>query len=220
MSSSKQSASRSAILWTLVLAFLLSTTVKCSTLKRIGPDRFEQVLDKKPIAFVLFYDPRCWHCKQLIAKLKELKHDLQDNKVAIYLMNCRNHPRYIRDYDLKYFPSLSFFKEGELETIMPSHRAESVEGVAKWVNNKAGGHLTFKNHNTELARVSSGTCLISDLSTWFPEGHVSIMNRDLKYGTVAALALRGSSPVHSLDDHSVSLKTLSSAPSNPERLQV
>lgn len=220
MTSSKQSACQKLVLYTLVVAFLVSTTVKCSALKNIGPDRFEKLLEKKPFAFVLFYDPRCWHCKQLIAKLKELKHDLKDNKVAIYLMNCRNHPTYIRDYNLKYFPALSLFKEGELDTIMPSHQSESVNGVAKWVNNKAGGHLTFNNHHTELARTNSGSCLISDLSTWFPEGHVSILDRDVKYGTVAALALRGSQPVQSLNEQPSGLQTLSNAPSHPERLQV
>ena len=202
----------------LALTFLVQ--INCSGLKRIGPDRFERLMESKPAMFVLFYDPRCWHCKQLLARLRALREDLQMNKMPVYMMNCRNNPRYIEDYNLKYFPALSFFKGGELRQIMPSFRSESVNGVAKWLNNRVGGKLKFENHNTELSRVSSGTCLISDFNTWFPKDHVSLLDRDLKYGTFAALALRGSLPVETNLAQKSSMKTLSDAPSKASTLNV
>ena len=99
----------SLVLGTLFL--LASFQSALTALADIDPKTLDNVMIKDKDFFVLFYDPRCAHCKEVTPRIDVIQANWTFKRVKIYRVNCRDYPAEIMRWRFSFFPAFIHFHE-------------------------------------------------------------------------------------------------------------
>lgn len=175
------------------LFFCLLALAQISTAKvlKIRPSEFKSKIINQNEAFVLFYSPDCPHCHELLHRMKHLAQLRETEPVKAFKMNCKAHPEYITKYDLLYYPSFAYFKNGEMKSIMPAERSSSPSDVASWIDSQTD---KLSDRLKSLAKSTNMKSIKSQQKVHLRENKATMLSFTqsvIEYNTLSAKALSG-----------------------------
>lgn len=114
---------------------------KDSDVVQLTDDNFNAWMGKNVPWVVEFYAPWCSHCKQLAGQWKALASALK-GYVKVGAIDATVERRLAQQYEVKYYPTIKVFINGQVEEYLGAHTAEAIGKFAinklKQVSNQVG----------------------------------------------------------------------------------
>jgi len=99
-----------------------------SEVVHLTDDTFEEFMTENPSVLVMFYAPWCGHCKRakphFVSAAAKMKEDGVSGKLAA--VDCTVHTKLSRRFEVKGFPTIKYFKDGQLAFDVGDAREEAV----------------------------------------------------------------------------------------------
>ncbi|XP_035828844.1 thioredoxin domain-containing protein 5 homolog [Aplysia californica] len=108
---------------------------------------FKAQLKASSLIFIKFFAPWCGHCKRLAPTWDELAKHFADEEVAIAKVDCTQHKSVCDDYQVRGYPTLKMFRDGEVVNDYRGPRAlEDLSGYVKKYLEENHDELLISSH--------------------------------------------------------------------------
>lgn len=120
------------------LAWAEDELFKGQSVVNLNKDAFANGLDDKP-HFIKFYAPWCGHCQRLAPTWEQLADKFTEKeKVVIAKVDCTEEPEVCTEHDIQGYPTLKFFKAGQLKDGEKYRGSRELDALNSWVLEKIG----------------------------------------------------------------------------------
>jgi len=104
----------------------------------LGQDNFQAAIDANAMVLVEFYAPWCGHCKKLAPEYEAAAAKLTEagSNVKLAKVDATEHKELGQKFEVKGFPTLKFFKNGEPQEYTGGRTADT---ILAWIKKKAEG---------------------------------------------------------------------------------
>ena len=103
----------------------------------LNPVIFDDYVNARKCTFMTFYAPWCGHCKKFLPEVKKVAqafNEIEPN-ASVAIMNCDTYRTYCQRFEVKGFPTIRLFKDGEA---IPFSGERTAESVADFINKNCG----------------------------------------------------------------------------------
>eukprot|EP00118_Oscarella_pearsei_P015366 m.138527 g.138527 ORF g.138527 m.138527 type:complete len:765 (+) comp38247_c0_seq18:43-2337(+) len=88
--------------------------VEGDSVHHLKDETFDAFMDEHPSVLVMFYAPWCGHCKAMKPAFSEVAAELDEEQGVIAAVNCMTERKLAEMYEVQGFPSLKYFRNGEM----------------------------------------------------------------------------------------------------------
>jgi len=129
------------VLLAVAVVLSLASLVRGSDVLDLSPETFDAAIKDNEFILVEFFAPWCGHCKALAPEYEKAATALVGNDPAIKLakIDCTQHSDLCQRFEVRGFPTLKYFKSGNVKDYNGDRKAE---GIVSWVKSRSGPSLT------------------------------------------------------------------------------
>ncbi|OHT11342.1 Thioredoxin family protein [Tritrichomonas foetus] len=121
-------------------------------LPELNPVTFDDFVNNRKCTFVTFFAPWCGHCKRFLPEAKKAAEafNLHEPNASVAVMNCDMYRSYCQRFEIRGFPTIKLFKDGNP---IPYSSERTAESVANFINSNCGTFRAADGSVTEQAGI-------------------------------------------------------------------